>query len=241
METQIVRDGEVADSSAVHSRQARRRPSRQISTLVPAAPAAEPKLRTARPAGPAPAWDDIGPGWMLAMVNRGDRDGDIPCPRRRGAGRLRAAIYLLDAAGGEATVLTSFRAVAGQSLAAWSGGLHRALLSHPAGDVTIVREVDLESGAMLHEFSLSSGARVSYTRPKGLGILVDDGGVISWVDFDRLAESNASAGAIEGRRCGVLEADLAPCPTVARIDTRVDALGELGAVSVVPYPSHDDS
>jgi hypothetical protein len=76
-------------------------------------------------------------------------------------------------------------ATSGLALDAWSGDGRRALVSSPTGAGRGVTEVDLESGRAIHELSVSRDASLRYSTPNGLAILVEEKGIVSWVDIDR--------------------------------------------------------
>jgi hypothetical protein len=76
-------------------------------------------------------------------------------------------------------------ATMGLVIDAWSGDGRRALVSAPVGDARSVTEIDLESGRASHELTVGIDASLGYSTPSGLAILVEEQGVVSWVDVDR--------------------------------------------------------
>jgi TolB protein len=118
-------------------------------------------------------WDHVGPGWLLATWNRnkgagaGSRvPGNVSNPVN--------SMFLVDPAGGRYLITRYTNDT--EALAGWSGDGRRALLVDTAAS-TRISQIDLATGRRTTSFTLPTSnsvffESVSYTRPKGLALLV---------------------------------------------------------------------
>ncbi len=105
-------------------------------------------------------WGDVGSGWTLAQWS----------PSTTANSSVTQTLYLVDPLGGRYVVDPSVPA--GTEVADWSGDFHRAVLTDYSNGGTTVTEVNLGTGATLHEFSVAGYDSISYTRPSGLAMLL---------------------------------------------------------------------
>jgi TolB protein len=102
-------------------------------------------------------WSEVGDGWTLATWGKGAFGTSIA-----------PTLFLVDPLGGRYAVMTM---PLNTSLVDWSGDLQRALLEGGSTSAETVTEIDLRTGATLHQFTLSGVGDVSYTLPKGLALV----------------------------------------------------------------------
>jgi|GEM_PF-2633444 len=102
-------------------------------------------------------WSAVGSGWRLVLPSAG-------------AGKAPASLYLYDPIGGR--YLISDRLPAGADLLAWSPDGGRAMLRSGSSDAPRYQEVSLHSATLSDGFTAPSSSFVSYTRPNGLSVLL---------------------------------------------------------------------
>jgi hypothetical protein len=170
-----------------------------VEQLPPTETQSPPRPKIHHRIAPAIPWNDIGPGWSLVLWDPRSAD-HIGLDKGAVGRRARVSLWLLDGRGGKPRNVATFSPVAGLSIAAWSGDGRRALVAHPLGKQTSIREIDLGTGRTLHELIVGEKASVADTRPKGLGVLVNEGGVVSWVDIDRTHDLRAEPSDLVCRR-----------------------------------------
>lgn len=142
-------------------------------------------------------WRAVGAGWFLALWDpasgrhRQNRSG-LAEP-----GPQRTELYLVDPDGKRFAVM-SFPQARVHRLASWSGDGERALLSAATKAGKSITEVDLTQGRRLRRLAVVGGADVSYTRPSGSAILVDDGTSVTWVGSEASAGTLSSTSRVIG-------------------------------------------
>jgi TolB protein len=102
-------------------------------------------------------WSTVGSGWRLLAPHDS-------------AGRSDGTLYLYDPVGGR--YLLSDRLSESSRLLAWSPDGSRALMQSGNADAFRYQEVDLHTGELSAGFSVPLSGFVSYTRPKGLALLI---------------------------------------------------------------------
>lgn len=102
-------------------------------------------------------WAAVGSGWRLLLT-------------ASGSSKAPATLYLYDPAGGR--YLISDHLPAGAILLAWSPDGSRAMLRSDTSDAPRYQEVSLHSGILSAGFTAPSSSFVSYTRPNGLSVLL---------------------------------------------------------------------
>ncbi len=101
-------------------------------------------------------WSSVGAGWRLLLP--------------ASAAASPAALYLYDPAGGR--YLINDRLPASAALLAWSPDGTRAMLRSGTSDAFRYQEVTLRTGDLSTGFTVSQSNFASYTRPKGLAVLL---------------------------------------------------------------------
>lgn len=120
--------------------------TKTTTALAPLLPAGQDASRSTIP------WSQIGPGWLLAVSDRG--------------------LYVVNPIGGRYMIEswpTGQPAVG--ALADWSGDSRRALFTAEGQDTTTIIEVDLAT-ATSHSFTVAGYAQPVFTRPNGLAITI---------------------------------------------------------------------
>jgi hypothetical protein len=148
----------------------------------------QPRSNRPRPRRrPSIDWTQVGAEWHLELAvppARQTKTADDGVP----SGRRRLEISLVDPEGRHFNVMR-VDGTRTDRLVAWSGDGRRALIESLGSGGKIVTEVDLEKAKAVHRISVGSLATVTYTRPLGLGVLVNDRGSVRWVDLDRVGDS----------------------------------------------------
>jgi TolB protein len=131
-------------------------------------------------------WDQVGPGWMLALWSpvTPTRPGIEPAPGVPTYETAGTTLYLVDPAGGRYPI-TTFGAPSGfggPTLSDWSGDGSHALLSLDGSsgkEPTTAVSVDLHTGTQT-TFPVVNGYVAGYASPKADAVLVGDSGTGDW-------------------------------------------------------------
>jgi hypothetical protein len=115
-------------------------------------------------AGKTIPWSQIGPGWNVALWNQS--------PAHETA--YPTTLYVVSPTGARYSAGT-FAAGEQVFVESWSGDKQRIIVDSWLPNVTgqIITEIDMASGATLHEFVVKNFSNIAYTSPEGYGYLVN--------------------------------------------------------------------
>jgi hypothetical protein len=117
----------------------------------------------------------VGPGWYLVLSRR--RPETLAwTTRASGPRNAKMWLYLVEPRRRFIRPLTGIASTEPHRVLAWSRDGDRALLGCAFGDGTLVTEIDLRTGTLLHRVVVSDSATVTYAFPSEAALLVDNEG-----------------------------------------------------------------
>jgi hypothetical protein len=117
----------------------------------------------------------IGRGWFLVLSRRRPETLGSTATAT-GPRNATMWLYLVEPRRRVVRPLTGIASTEPHRVFAWSSDGERALLECPFADRTLVTEIDLRTGALLHRVVVSDSATVTYAFPSEAALLVDNEG-----------------------------------------------------------------